>query len=213
MIKKFKMYESVKDKFKFNKPIFKTAKIISSQFGYKLLRYLGKGDYGYAFLLNDDKVLKITSDIREVNYVMRNLNVKKDGIITYRKIVKISNNLIKNDSYGILLDYAEPLSKEDKKIYMEFYIHFYYFYEIMEDIYIENMEDEIEDLIINWKNKYINDFNQEDIFKDKERVRYLISKLIKLGKNLKKNKIDWEEAHVNNIGWDKNGDLVFFDVV
>jgi hypothetical protein len=214
-IKKFNLFEEmVKDKFIFNTHIFKTAKIVANKLGYKLLRYIGKGDFGYIFLLNSDKVLKITSDKREVNYVKKNLNVEKDGIITYRNIIKIPNNLIKSNSYGIILDHVDVFDNIEKNIYMEFFLHFEYFLEMIEGSVNNNMEEYINKFIDNWELKYLNDFNKNNNpFNDKKRVKFFAKKLIDFGHNLRKSDLDWGEAHADNLGWDKNKNIIFFDVV
>jgi len=200
-MKYLKTFESqTKEKFVFNKKLYYIAKKLTNNFGYNMLRYLSKGSFGYAFLLNDKKVLKITSDPNEIKYVKEHLNIDSDCLVKYYKILKIPRSLISSTSYAILMEYVIPINDELKSLYTRLFIKFKYFSEILEGV----MNDEMK--------KELYDFIENDDIKNKEESKHFIKKFIEFGIKLSKENLrDPFEAHTDNIGW-RDGNLIYFDI-
>lgn len=83
--------------------------------GYEFKSYIDCGNHGYAYLLSDNKVLKITTDTSE--FLVAN---KLKG----KKLKRISNvydtyKLNMSDVYIIVLEYIQPLSDELRDILEE----------------------------------------------------------------------------------------------
>lgn len=81
---------------------------IAEKLGYKLKINLNSGNSGVAYLLHDNKVLKITTDITEflVANKLKGKNLKK--ISNIYETHKIKNQNV----YIIILEYLNPLSEE-----------------------------------------------------------------------------------------------------
>lgn len=88
-------------------------KFITKRFGLKgKVKYMNSGLFGMAFVVGDDKVIKLTSSSSEAAIAMRLMKVKKiPHCIKYYDVVFIK----KYDVYAILMDKVEKLSREEKK--------------------------------------------------------------------------------------------------
>lgn len=159
------------------------------------LKFLDSGFFGNAYEI-DDKVLKITSDIREVNDVYKIVGKKLPGVVKYYKIKKIENS----QYYAILMD---------KVITLEDYIKKYNDIKKVKK-FINHI---LNNLYYNW-----NDINNFDYFK--KLVLYEISEekymnwfLLKFWNFYKKLKFldNFPDINFYNIGIDKKNELIFFD--
>lgn len=81
---------------------------IANKLGYNLIGYLDSGNNGSAYILNDNKVLKITTDKTEFLVASKLKGKTLERISNVYETYKI-NNL---DVYIIILERLEPLSDE-----------------------------------------------------------------------------------------------------
>jgi len=192
---KYKQFESkLSNKFLFNVPLFKIAKEIANKLGYKFVKYLAHGHFGYAFKLNNNKVIKITSDTKEINFVKKNINKKTYSTVNFHNIIKIDKRYVKLDSYAIILDYITPITDNEKDIYYKLFIEFKYSTNIINgDInsYNNNIKEKMKDF-----------FNDYEIS--------FIEELLDLFYRGQKDGIDTFDQHPENIG--RKDKLYFLDI-
>lgn len=75
------------------------------------LKFIASGYYGNAYSI-DDKVLKITSDVREINDVHSIIGKKLQGIVNYYKMGKVRNT----SYYAILMERVKPFEERMNKL-------------------------------------------------------------------------------------------------
>ena len=163
------------------------------------LKFLNSGSFGNAYSIND-KVLKITTDIREVNDVYNIIGKKLQGVVKYYKIQKVRNTLY----YAILMEKVitleEFIKNKNFKIgnivnYIDWIL--WYIWEYWNKI--ENLDE------------FIKILKKEEVsVKENHFEMWLIHKIWNLYK-----KIKWlkrpPDLHSGNIGFDKDENLVYFD--
>ena len=95
---------------------------ITKKLGYKELSYIGEGGYGTAYLTDDDKVLKITSDENEFLTMLRlfknqqeRLESGQDENSIYEKTIKIYGAwMLDNGQMAMLMEYLDVDGVEDR---------------------------------------------------------------------------------------------------
>jgi hypothetical protein len=172
--------------------INKILLFIEKRYRIKISKKLSSGDRGFAYLTNDNKVLKITKHVEEVNFYKLGISSKN--------IVKCYNlyYLNKFNCWVILMDYIIPLSKEDIQIFTNLFIKFLGFNDLYEGKFTNKT-----------KLKLKNFCEGEMIrYKKAELICYGLSKIYKIcnGYNL-----NVDEVHADNLGW-KNDEMVAFDL-
>ena len=163
----------------------------------KNIKFLSSGKYGNAYKI-DNKVLKITTDKTEANSISNLIssNISNKSIVKYYSInrYKIGNEFV----YIILMDYLKPIMDNINNN------NYYDFITLILDIIYDN-----------WNNISISEFYEyiEEIYSiDKlpKLAKDLISKFWNLYNNLKYLE-KCPDLHYNNLGIDKNNNIVIFD--
>mgnify|MGYP003563412001 FL=1 len=161
------------------------------------IKFLSSGKYGNAYKI-DDKVLKITSDKTEANSISNLIssNISNKSIVKYYSInrYKLGSEWV----YIILMDYLTPIMD---------YINNSNYYDFTTTI--------CNIIYDNWDEMSILEFNEyiEEIYslnKLPKLAKNIISKFWKLYNDLKYLK-KCPDLHYNNLGIDKNGNIVLFD--
>jgi len=160
---------------------------------YNSIKYVGSGNNGDAYRIND-KILKITTDNKEVNTALTILNKNINGVVNYYKVFKFKEYNV------ILMDYVTPLEK---------YIN------IKNPNYLNFVDDLMNEISINWGkinnfNEYINLVNDLFDYSKKDIFYTIVVKLYQLYNKLKQLKHN-PDFHIYNIGINKNNELVLFD--
>lgn len=191
----------------------KLANKIAYELGEKIIEEIGSGDFGSAFSLESGKVLKITSDSNEViiaKKLTKNKNLFKH-IMNYYNVGQINDEL-----YFILMDQITPLSFYERKIVnytyksiLQFSKSFYT--SVMGENFVENTK-----ALFNKKRflnrNFLDRYDNKEIEEMKQFALSLIPDIKKIAKELKLHGIEQCDFHGGNLGWDKNHNLVIFDL-
>ena len=196
------------------------------------LKFLASGSLGNAYRVNDDKVLKITTDKKEAYSISKIMNSNNKSIVKYYSInmYKLKNNYV----YLILMDYVLPLTEfiKNKKYNIERNLNF--IDSILDLVYTNwtkmNTKDDFMKIIkesnlgfyicpkcegsgLDEESKKCKKCEDGQIFLSGKKLntfdKNMIDKVWELYQNLK-DIIRWPDLHVYNIGI-KNNRLKFFD--
>ena len=216
------------------------VKDLSNKFGISRISYAGRGYYGMAFLVDNNKILKLTQDQDEIKGIEKIVGKEIPGIVNYYGYEYYPEYNI----YGILMDKANPISKTEKDIYTTmFYEGANYsdsdFWDDYDEEYLDNLvnrlenpepEDEIPPIGISG---YFGSDEEDEEFDDEDESNYYtprrekpvssvnithdelidyIEKYRELLLKLEANDIATKDLHGENIG-QINGELVHFDVM
>lgn len=115
------------------------------KFGIKKIKYAGRGYYGMAFLVDNNKILKLTQDEDEIKGIEKIVGKEIPGIVNYYGYEYYP----KYNIYGILMDKANPIPKVEKDIYTTmFYMGANYsdsdFWDDYDDEFLDNLVDRLE---------------------------------------------------------------------
>jgi len=179
---------------------------VANNLGEEVIDFIDSGALGYVFSLKSGKVLKITTDKNEINliYNLSKLSSIPKSLMTYYNIGKIynPNPTTKRQYYYILMDKVKTLNDEEQSVINEFYKHRIQYnnnyYENIMNPYLERHIDE-------W---FANKWNKNKIKICKE----LLPQVRNIVKDLKKHKIKQTDFHGGNLGWNKEGKLIMFDL-
>jgi len=183
----------------------KYAEITCKQLGYNLKEYLNTGYYGSAFKIEDKdgnvKILKITRDTQEADMAnrLRKNPVTKHIINCYD--VRRINNLDEIDQpyFSIIRDYITLLNYDERNLFDSFPVYTIVATEKNKNISIEDK---------NKLYKHIEnglDLKREDFWHMYRQIR-------EMSKELKKYNIKGSDLRSENVGWDEDRNLVFFDI-
>jgi hypothetical protein len=211
------------------------------KFGIKKIKYAGRGYYGMAFLVDNNKILKLTQDQDEIKGIEKIVGKEIPGIVNYYGYEFYP----KYNIYGILMDKANPIPKVEKDIYTTmFYMGANYsdsdFWDDYDDEFLDNLVDRLENPepedelpAIGINGYYSNEEDEEEFEDDDDEDNYYIPKREKptpsvtitfdelddyikkyreLLLKLEENNISTKDLHGENIG-QINGELVHFDVM
>jgi len=168
-------------------------KSVTKRFGLKSkVKYMNSGSFGMAFVVGDDKIVKLTSSKSEAMVAKFLVGKKIDHCVNYYDIVYIKEYSI----YAILMDKAEKLSPEEKKIVK--YLSGSAIY--MNDF--KRLKKDLDERGSFLSKKEISESKLKRIYDD-FREMYI---------SLKKNKISITDLHENNIGY-VNNKMVHFDIM
>lgn len=198
--------------------IEKRAPALTQQFGEQFDRVLGGGSNGVAVLLKSGKVMKITNDKWEVAAASRyrtKQNVPHlvsvydvrpiDGDIVqstdpeFQKVPDDFKSFYLNfntlDWYAIIMDYVTPFDDNEKGVWFKIatdYLNPRFSDELTADELADGMEGSRFKVPEHWADR-------------------LISQRQSVLSAFKRNNIMSQEAHGDNIGWNKQGQLVHYD--
>jgi hypothetical protein len=211
------------------------------KFDIKKIKYAGRGYYGMAFLVDNNKILKLTQDQDEIKGIEKIVGKEIPGIVNYYGYEFYP----KYNIYGILMDKANPIPKVEKDIYTTmFYMGANYsdsdFWDDYDDEFLDNLVDRLESPepedelpAIGISGYYSNEEDEEEFEDDDDEDNYYIPKREKptpsvtitfdelddyikkyreLLFKLEENNISTKDLHGENIG-QINGELVHFDVM
>lgn len=188
---------------------------LADEMGYesKELKYLGGGVYGLAFeVVGDNKVFKLTFDeseayiankIRKKNtkniinyYDVRHIKFNKEITIEYTK-----HHL--DDVFVLIMDKVKTFNEDDKNLFnnLTYRIDFDSF-----DPKVIRRALEYRMESVRKKNKLGDDkeFNKD--------AKKMIDGIINSLNECKKLGIEVNDIHLNNVGWDNDGNLILFDL-
>jgi hypothetical protein len=201
-------------------------KEIAEELGENIDNYLSSGNYGFAFKTKSGKVLKITSDENEVNIAYKLSKYKNwmKCIVNYYNVGKIKSDNKSNRSeldisiyeWYILMDYIEPLTREEQEAIdcYQMSMHYeknYYNNILNKEEVFDNIEFMYEDPD-SYQNVIANrdSLNVEDI---KKIAKDFYPKILNIAKELKKHGVKDVDFHSGNIGWDKDHEnLILYDL-
>ena len=172
---------------------------IADKIGVKIAKFINNGSMGYTFLLSDDRVLKITNDAKEVINTAYLYKVSKEKglkhVVQYHDIYLI--NFIEHDLsiYAIIMDKITPLTVEQTNIYDK------YIYNIFEFISVFNKTN-LKKIIVE-VSKFLN--------KASDNEKPFIKSILDMITEFYNKNIEFNDLHSDNIGVDKNNNIVAFD--
>jgi len=200
-------------------------------FNIKKIKYFDRGAFGMAFIADDDKILKITSDEDEIRGIKKIVGKKIPGVVTYYGYKEYPEFGL----YGILMDKVELIPPIQKIIYTTMHhlnanVFDSFFWEDFNNEDMDELinrlqhpepEDKLQPILItdyygNEENEDDEDwveppYNAEFQITENELIEY-IEEYKKLLKKLNKRNIDTKDLHGGNIGI-KDGELVHFDIM
>lgn len=196
----------------------KRGPAIAAQFGEQFDRVLGGGSNGVAFLLKSGKVLKLTNDRWEVAAASR-YRTKQNvpHLVSVYDVRPVTGDLVQatdpefqsipedfksflldlnNDNwYAIIMDYVTPFDDNEKGIW----------YKIQADYVSARFSDELTAMELEDKMEGSR-FKVPEGWADR-----LMSQRQSVLAAFKRNNIMPSEAHGDNMGWNKQGQLVHYD--
>ncbi len=170
---------------------------ITKKLNLNIIGYLGSGARGKAFICEDNKVVKLTSDKEEVSFYLCLKNPKY--VVSTYGIYKLNSPSI-NESYVIVMDRLNKLSEYESNLIMDFYITFYY----LDSLCVKTPE--------KWVFKELDEWVDKSNYTNKNIVRNIIINYSKMITELKSINANEDECHVHNIGVDKDGVYKCFDI-
>jgi len=195
----------------------KLAIKIADELGEKLIEEIGSGDFGVVFSLESGRVLKLTYDTNEIiiaKKLARHKNLFK-YILNYYNVGEIENTT--NDfKYFILMDYVEPLPKEEKvmidyvfKPIFQFSKSFYK--SAFDDELIDNINHSFTTIKLKQNRPLLS--SMYDIYEMKKNAISFIPHIKNIAKELKKHNIEQCDFHGGNLGWNHDHTrLILFDI-
>ena len=196
----------------------KRAPALAAQFGEQFDRVLGGGNNGVAFLLKSGKVMKLTNDRWEVAAASR-YRTKQNvpHLVSVYDVRPITGELVQTNDpefqsipedfksflldlnadnwYAIIMDYVTPFDDNEKGIWYKIQADY-----LMPRYTDEQTEMELEDGMEGSRFKVPEDWASR-----------LMSQRQSVLSAFKRNSIMPSEAHGDNMGWNKQGQLVHYD--
>lgn len=178
---------------------------VSKKLGYKVIKKLSSGSFGIAYLLNNDKVLKFTTDIYEYANSKSLIGKKLEHFPTYyyAKNLKIESQLKSDkldDVYIIVMDYIPRADPIEMECFSDGGLEFLHDYlNMYDDI---PSDDDIEDDMINFFGSNNHCYNL---------LKKYIPQIKTFRQEAQENDIDFLEFHEDNMGI-KDGKLIYYDI-
>jgi hypothetical protein len=184
------------------------AKIIANDYNTEVVKKIGYGSYGIAYLLRNNKVLKITRDKREVISAIDAKRRNLDFVVEYYDIYKIAIpgtedidykiddvDYLKTNLYFLIQEYIKPLSRLERNMINR----------------IVKYSDTISIFRGHSKKLTHRFWSSLPIEMKSYSYKYLASKYLKLIKKIIKTNLVGIDTNLNNVGW-KNDELYFYDI-
>ena len=193
--------------------ILKHASNIASRLGEQIDKELGGGANGVAFLLKSGKVLKITGDTQEVAAASRYRTKQRvPHLVSVYDVRKLEGDIVNPQDpdfakfktswdrsrqfYVIIMDAVTPFDNNEQRMWQE----------IVDDYLNPRFSDEItEDELLN-----AIDENQ-NLTLPEGWVDTMIAQRQSVLAAFRRNSVYAQEAHSENMGWNRHGQLVHFD--
>ena len=206
-----KIHQSIGDNLK------DTIDILKQDFNLNRIKYVGQGHFGMAFMVDDDKILKLTNNDDEIRGIKKVINIQKKlggtvpGVIHYYDVKYYPKSKV----YAILMDEVELLSEKDETVYtVLYYEEARYSDSPFWDLF--NGDEDERDEIIDIVSERLSDPRPEDELEpydlDYDEIVDYIEKYEELLLKLEDNTVPTADLHGGNIGI-KNGELIHFDVM
>jgi len=190
---------------------------LKTTFDINKIKYVGRGAHGLAFQVDNNRIIKITNDKDEIAVIKRLFNIQNDiedtidldreipGVINFYKLKYYPNY----DFYAILMDKANPLPFEEKKVYDVIHQEMGSYTDSPFWDEFDDEDDDVRDELLDRINDELNQFNIDISYS--EIIDY-IEKYRELLILLDDNNISTQDLHGGNIG-EINGELVHYDVM
>jgi hypothetical protein len=187
-----------------------TIKVLKNDFGFDKIEYAGEGHFGMAFVVNDDKILKLTNNEDEIRGIKKVLNKDIPGVIHYYDVKHYPDSNV----YAILMDKVDLLSPEEETVYTTMYYEgSNYFPSDFWDLF--NDKNERKEIVKIVSDRLSDPYPEDELEPydlDYNEIVDYIKKYKKLLLKLVKNDIPTADLHGGNIGV-KDGELIHFDVM
>jgi hypothetical protein len=182
------------------------AKKIAEKYGFKKLEYIGGGNFGVAYDVGENKVLKITSDRTEANENLKLKGKPLQYIAEPYEVIRISPKTTQiPETYAIILEKLQTDVNEFRRLI-----------DRMEFAFKRIMGVDYYDVILHYT-------DQEDFSVDEDKVNAYMKRnpqdaeffygIIRIAEELKKYGIESVDyINPSNLGYKQNGALAFFDV-
>lgn len=186
--------------------------LVAKQLGYSHTRLLGKGTMGVVFELNDDEVMKITSDKTEVSESYKLLNKNNERLANVYKIYHLEKPyeniyIIIREHLNVNPDKVKKMSRQSFSEYSEMVvpnygeIEFYDGEHVLQDLRVDSTLD-----------KNLIKTTEEIIAKlGKDKFPNTIE-FLEMGKEIEKNNISGYDFAYSNFGFKDNDNLAFHDM-
>ena len=178
-----------------NEELISKVNEIAAEFGEEVEEdgYLGCGSYGCSFKLKTGRVLKLTTDVREVQSAARlRKRAPKKHLVSYYDVRNIKGtDVVWRGVYGLVMDLIIPI--KDPALQRNFSNNMDRFYESG-----NKTDEELIDSLTRYEDQ-------------KEFWDKVISQRHSILKDIESSNIDWTEAHAGNIGFDQYGTFKIFD--
>lgn len=184
------------------------ARKIADKLGYELITYIDSGAYGAAFKITKFRVLKLTTDVREVYTAKKLIGKNPEHIVNYYDVKKIESPFLKSELYAIVLDYVFSITEGNIKN-KKFFDYFTFNYEHLKEFFknLDFNSDYIDIFIDRYK-----DWSKNDVLPDQQ-IEKNIQELKQIA--IEANELDIYplDIHSGNFGYKfVNCNLVYFDV-
>lgn len=177
---------------------------VAKKLGYKTIKKLSSGSYGIAYLLNNDKVLKFTTDRNEYANSKSLIGKKLEHFPTYyyAKKLKMENQLksVKlDDVHIIVMDYIPKPDPKEMECFRDGGLEFFHSY-LTKYGDIPSDYDIADDMIGEYGNGECYNL-----------LKKYIPQIKTFRQEAQENNIDFLEFHEDNMGI-KDGKLIYYDI-
>ena len=183
---------------------------IKNEFNLKNIKYTAEGNFGMAFYTDDGKVIKLTSDEKEINAIKNIVGKDINGVAKYYEIVDFPEYNLS----AILMDNVERLTPEEISVYTILYSNQANFSDSdFWDLYnkkrtrkkiLKQLAEELEEPP--------SDLGIKPVELELDEIEEYVEQYKELLTTLEENNIPTQDLHGGNIGR-VDGELVHFDIM
>ncbi|CAG7581718.1 MAG: hypothetical protein SLAVMIC_00996 [uncultured marine phage] len=187
---------------------------IAKKLNVKLVKKLGKGSFGIAYLADKDKVIKVTTDAQEAENAIRLSDIELEYFLNYYDVFEMTLDKIEYSKgkkvYFILMDYVRPLQGKEREYWGRYYEGFFGNYtdeEFLDDVWEDYTWGSTKDGKLPTKIREEADKAIEYFKPFLKRQRW------KMKDEASDYGIEFSDAHANNLGIRKSdGAIIYFDI-